>query len=97
MSTKILKCPCGGTYREGSDRHCKTKKHLDYLNHQEKYKDMYNEVIALLMTEKFGGDNRFERSRKYLDKRMEGATDNDRRIRDIRDEFRKRLHMSIQS
>ena len=97
MEKKMLKCPCGGTYREGSDRHCKTKKHLDYLNQQEKYKDMYNQVITLLMTEKFTGDDRFEKSKKYLDKRMDGAPDKDKRIKDIRDEFKKRQHMTTQN
>jgi len=81
---------------EGSDRHFKTNKHLDYLKKHGVYKDMYSQVITLLMTEKFTGDDRFERSKKYLDKRMTDAPDKYRRIKDIRDEFKKRLHMSIQ-
>jgi len=96
MSKKLLKCKCGGTYMEGSDRHFKTNKHIEYLNELEKYKDIYCEAMGLLMTEKFGGDNRFQKSKTYLEKRLDGAPDKNKRIRDIRDEFRKRLYMSIQ-
>jgi len=90
MSTKILKCACGGTYREGNDRHCKTKKHLDYLN----YKDRYSQVITLLITEKFQCENRFEKSKEYLDKHLEGATDKNACLKDIKNQLLKRQHMS---
>ena len=55
MSKTLLKCKCGGSYIEGSDRHFKTKKHLDYLNELERINDLYSEIIALLCINKFGG------------------------------------------
>jgi len=93
MSIKMLKCPCGGTYMEGSDRHFKTKKHLDYLN----YKDRYSQVITLLITEKFQCENRFEKSKTYLDKHLEAATDKNMGLKDMKNQLLKRQHMTTQN
>ena len=69
MSKTLLKCKCGGSYIEGSDRHFKTKKHLDYLNELERINDLYSEIIALLCINKFGGADRLEKAKKYVEAR----------------------------
>jgi len=97
MSTKIIKCECGGSYREGTTRHLTTPKHIKYLKDIADFESKYMDVMVLLMTEKFSGDNRMERSKQYLDKRMLDAPDKNKRIKDIKNEFMKKAHMTTQA
>tara|TARA_R100001198_G_scaffold55115_1_gene31241 strand:+ start:1974 stop:2267 length:294 start_codon:yes stop_codon:yes gene_type:complete len=97
MSTKIIKCECGGSYREGTTRHLTTPKHMKYLKDEADYKSKYVDVMVLIMTEKFSGDDRMERSKDYLDKRLLDAPDKNKRIKDIKTEFMKKAHMTTQA
>jgi len=96
MSKKIIKCDCGCKYAEGSLRHFKSKPHMEYLAEIEKYNNRYSEVLVLLMTEKFNGDDRMEKAKKLLAKRMEGYPDKHSRIKELKNEYLKVKHMTTQ-
>jgi len=62
----------------------------------EQDNDRYNDVIVLLITEKFHTDNRCEKAKKYLDKKLDGATDKKQLLKDIKDNLLKRQHMTTE-
>ena len=88
MSKKIIKCECGAKYAEGSSRHFKTKPHIEYLEQIKKDNDLYLEIIALLCIEKFGGKERMEKSKKYVDDRMTNVKDRRTGLRSIHREIK---------
>jgi len=95
--SKLIKCDCGGTYRDGSVRHFLTSKHIKYLEQVEQDNDRYNDVIVLLITEKFQCDDRMEKAKQYLDKKLDGATDKKQHLKDIKDSLLKKKHMTTQA
>ena len=88
MSKKIIMCECGAKYAEGSSRHFKTKPHIEYLEQIEKDNDLYLEIIALLCIEKFGGKERMEKSKKYVEDRMTNVKDRRTGLRSIHREIK---------
>ena len=93
---RMITCECGAKYLEGSVRHISSKPHVKYLTDIENYNQKYTEVLVLLMTEKYKCDDRMEKSKKLLEKRMKGYDDKYARIKELKNEYLKVKHMTTQ-
>ena len=86
--SKIIKCACGGVYTD-IERHKKQRKHKDYQNE-------YVNCMVLLATEQFVSGDRIDKSKKYLNERIQDHPDPIFKLKEIKSIMKKRQYMTTE-